>query len=145
MRIYKPVFIIRTCNEIFKLLFIHESVKTASYCSQLCLRIIPIVNDLYAKDISKKVRAGVRQKQKDRGLVETLPLGYYKDKNLNKVMIDEEAAEIVREVFNLYVQGYGLTTIAKMMNAKGIKSPEYYQRHSSPNACKSGTGSSEQR
>ena len=43
-------------------------------------------------------------------------------------MIDEEAAEIVREVFNLYVQGYGLTTIAKMMNAKGIKSPEYYQR-----------------
>ena len=43
-------------------------------------------------------------------------------------MIDEEAAEIVREVFGLYVQGYGLTTIAKMMNAKGIKSPEYYQR-----------------
>ena len=60
-------------------------------------------------------------------------------------MIDEETAEIVREVFSLYVQGYGLTTIAKMMNAKRIKSPEYYQRHTSQDACKSGTGSSEQR
>ena len=60
-------------------------------------------------------------------------------------MIDEEAAEIVREVFNLYVQGYGLTTIAKMMNAKGIKSPEYYQRHSSQDACESNSDSPKRR
>lgn len=60
-------------------------------------------------------------------------------------MIDEEAAEIVREVFNLYVQGYGLTTIAKIMNAKRIKSPEYYQRHTPPNACESSSDSPKRR
>ena len=105
-----------------------EGINSADENDDLIIGFKQIVNDLYAKDISKKVRAGVRQKQKDKGLVETLPLGYYKDRNLNKVMIDEEAAEIVREIFKMYVDGYGLTTIAKTMNAKGIKSPEYFQR-----------------
>ena len=42
------------------------------------------------------------------------------------ITIDEETAWIVREVFRLYIEGYGLTTIAKKMNAEGIKSPDYY-------------------
>ena len=56
-----------------------------------------IFNDFYAKDISKKVKAGMRQKQKNKGLVLTLPLGYRLDKNTNEVVIDEETAWIVRE------------------------------------------------
>lgn len=38
----------------------------------------------------------------------------------------EDTAWIVREVFRLYVDGYGLTTIAKKMNADGIRSTDYY-------------------
>lgn len=53
-------------------------------------------------------------------------MGYYKDRNTNEIKIDEQGADIVREVFELYLNGYGLTTIAKMMNARGIKSPEYF-------------------
>lgn len=45
----------------------------------------------------------MRQKQKSKGLVLTLPLGYYLDRNTNEVKIDEEMAWIVREVFRLYV------------------------------------------
>ena len=127
-RTQTAIFIDYLSENNVNVISVTEGINSADENDDLIIGFKQIVNDLYAKDISKKVRAGVRQKQKDRGLVETLPLGYYKDKNLNKVMIDEEAAEIVREVFNLYVQGYGLTTIAKMMNAKGIKSPEYYQR-----------------
>ena len=82
----------------------------------------------YAKDISKKVKAGVRQKQKGKGLIESLPLGYKRDRNTNTVLVDDETAWIVQEVFKLYVDGYGLTTIARTMNERGIKSPEYYQR-----------------
>ena len=48
------------------------------------------------------------------------------DKNTNEVVIDEETAWIVRDVFKLYVGGYGLTTIAKKLNADGIRSPDYY-------------------
>lgn len=55
-----------------------------------------------------------------------MPLGYYLDRNTNEVKIDEETAWIVREVFRLYVDGYGLTTIAKKLNSEGIRSPDYY-------------------
>lgn len=69
----------------------------------------------------------MRQKQKDKGLIETLPMGYYKDRNTNKVCIDEEAADIIREIFSLYIHGYGMTAIAKQLNARGIRSPEFYE------------------
>lgn len=53
---------------------------------------------------------------------------YYKDKNTNKICIDSEAAEIIREIYALYIEGYGMTTIAKTLNERGVKSPEYYMR-----------------
>lgn len=102
-----------------------EGIDSANENDDLIIGFKQIVNDLYAKDISKKVRAGIRQKQKS-GLVVNLAMGYYKDRNTNGIKIDEQGADIVREVFDLYLNGYGLTTIAKMMNARGIKSPEYF-------------------
>lgn len=86
-----------------------------------------IFNDMYARDISKKIRAGYKQKQKD-GIVLIPPLGYFKDKNTRQVVIVEEHAEIVRRIFSLYVSGYGLKAIARILNEEGIKSPGYYQK-----------------
>ena len=103
-----------------------EGIDSTNENDDLMIGFKQIFNDFYAKDISKKVKAGMRQKQKSKGLVLTLPLGYYLDRNTNEVKIDEDTAWIVREVFKLYVDGYGLTTIAKKMNADGIRSPDYY-------------------
>lgn len=103
-----------------------EGIDSTNENDDLMIGFKQIFNDFYAKDISKKVKAGMRQKQKSKGLVLTLPLGYYLDRNTNEVKIDEETAWIVREVFQLYIDGYGLTTIAKKMNADGIRSPDYY-------------------
>ena len=50
----------------------------------------------------------------------------YKDKNTGEVLIDETAAEIVREVFRRYIGGHGITAIARDLNNRGIKSPEYF-------------------
>lgn len=105
-----------------------EGIDSSNENDDLMIGFKQIFNDFYAKDISKKVKTGVRQKQKGKGLIESLPLGYKRDRNTNTVLIDEETAWIVQEVFKLYVEGYGLTTIAKKMNERGIKSPEYYQR-----------------
>ena len=103
-----------------------EGIDTTNENDDMLIGFKQLFNDFYAKDISKKVRTGVRQKQKNSGLVETLPLGYVKDKNTGTIIIDEETAWIVKEVFRLYIDGYGLTTIAKKMNSDGIKSPDYY-------------------
>lgn len=88
-------------------------------CDRTMIGFKQIFNDFYAKDISKKVRTGIRQKQKS-GLVVNLPMGYYKDKNTDEVLIDEVAADIVREIFQKYLAGFGLSTIARNLNKRGI-------------------------
>ena len=127
----------RTQTELFidhlrqnniKVISVTEGIDSFNENDDLLIGFKQIFNDFYAKDISKKVKAGVRQKQKGKGLIESLPLGYKRDRNTNTVLVDDETAWIVQEVFKLYVDGYGLTTIAKKMNERGIKSPEYYQR-----------------
>lgn len=127
----------RTQTELFidhlrqnnvKVISVTEGIDSFNENDDLLIGFKQIFNDFYAKDISKKVKAGVHQKQKSKGLIESLPLGYKRDRNTNTVLVDDETAWIVQEVFKLYVDGYGLTTIARTMNERGIKSPEYYQR-----------------
>lgn len=48
---------------------------------------------------------------------------YFKDRNTDEVIIIEEEAEIVRRIYDLYLQGYGLKNIAHQLNAEGVKSP----------------------
>ena len=55
-------------------------------------------------------------------------MGYFKDKNTGEVVIIEEQAAIVRRIFDLYLSGYGIKAIAKILNAEGIKSQGYYQQ-----------------
>ena len=111
-----------------KVISVTENIDTDNENDDLLIGFKQIFNDFYAKDIARKVRAGVRQKQKNEGLIESLPLGYKCDRSSKTVSIDEETAWIVREVFRLFIEGYGMTTIARKMNECGIKSPEYFQR-----------------
>ncbi len=128
-RTQTAIFLDYLANNKVNMISVTEGVDSANENDDLIIGFKQIVNDLYCKDISRKVTAGVRQKQKDKGLIETLPMGYFKDKNTNKVCIDEEAADIIREIFSLYIQGYGMAAIAKQLNARGIRSPEFYMRH----------------
>lgn len=80
------------------------------------------MNDYYAKDIGKKIRAGYRQKQKD-GIVITPPFGYWKDKNTGQIKTDAEASVTVQLIYSLYLQGCGQKEIARRLNAAGRKTP----------------------
>ncbi|HCI60552.1 MAG TPA: recombinase [Ruminococcus sp.] len=109
-----------------RVLSVTENIDTSNEDDDLMIGFKGIFNDMYARDISKKIRAGYKQKQKN-GIVITVPLGYFKDKNTNEILIVEEEAEIVRKIYDLYLSGYGLKAIAKKLNDEGIKSPQYYQ------------------
>ncbi|MDR0914474.1 MAG: recombinase family protein [Oscillospiraceae bacterium] len=109
-----------------KVLSVTENIDTSNENDDLLIGFKGILNDFYAKDISRKVRAGFRQKQKE-GLMMIPPMGYFKDKNTGEILVMEEPAEIVRHIFNLYAGGFGLKAIAKKLNDAGIKSPSYYQ------------------
>ena len=84
-----------------------------------------IINEWYAKDTSKKIRAVFKSKgESGKPLSTNAPYGYMKDPN-DKFhwIIDEEAAEVVKEIFNLCISGYGTCQIAKILQDRGIDSP----------------------
>lgn len=110
-----------------RVLSVTEGIDTSNEDDDLLVGFKGIFNDFYARDISKKIRAGFLQKQKD-GLIITPPFGYFKDKNTGGIIIVEETAAIVRQIFNWYIQGYGFVAIAKKLNDAGIRSPNYYQQ-----------------
>lgn len=88
-----------------------------------------LVNDVYAKDISRKIISSFRTKQKNGeyiGLV--APYGYLKSKeNKNKFVVDAETVPVVRRIFQLYADGKGLDTIVRILNEDGIDCPRKYR------------------
>ncbi|MDP4183242.1 MAG: recombinase family protein [Bacillota bacterium] len=89
-----------------------------------------ILNEMYAKDISKKIRTAFRIKAENGEFIGAFaPYGYKKDpKNKNRLIIDEEAANNVRRIFYQAKEGNGLNSIARMLNNEGIVNPTYYKK-----------------
>lgn len=110
-----------------RVLSVTENLDTSNEDDDLIIGFKGLFNDMYARDISKKVRAGMVQKQK-KGFVMIPPLGYFKDKNTGEIKVVEKHAEIVRRIFNMYLEGYGFSAIARILNEEGVKSPAYYQK-----------------
>lgn len=97
-----------------------------------------VINDMYAKDISKKVRTVKRTKaEKGEFIGAFAPYGYKKKpEDITKLVIDEEPAEIVKYIFNEYVSGKGLAYIAHRLNEKGVDCPSVYKQKESKYHCK---------
>ena len=103
-----------------------ENIDTFNENDDLIIGFKGLVNDFYARDGSRRVRTGYRQKQKE-GIVTIPPFGYFKDKNTKKVVIVEEAAETVRLIFSAYVGGSGMKAIARTLNEQQRKTPALVQ------------------
>ena len=110
-----------------RVISVTENIDTSNENDDLVIGMKQIINDMYAKDASRKIRSTYRQKQKE-GIVIIPPFGYFKDKNTRQVVIVEEAADTVRLIFKLYLDGYGFKQIAKKLNADGVHTPAYYQQ-----------------
>ena len=103
-----------------------ENIDTFNENDDLIIGFKGLVNDFYARDGSRRVRTGYRQKQKE-GIVTIPPFGYFKDKNTKKVVIVEEAAETIRLIFSAYVGGSGMKAIARTLNEQRRKTPALMQ------------------
>ena len=103
-----------------------ENIDTFNENDDLIIGFKGLVNDFYARDGSRRVRTGYRQKQKE-GIVTIPPFGYFKDKNTKKVVVVEEAAETVRLIFSAYVGGSGMKAIARTLNEQRSKTPALMQ------------------
>ncbi len=86
-----------------------------------------IMNEWYAKDISKKRRIVNKMKGNAGEPLSPPPYGYIKDpENPKRWIIDEEAASIVRRIFQMTLDGFGLAEIAAQLDKDGIMTPTNY-------------------
>lgn len=109
---------------------INNGVDSAKQQDSDFTPFLNIINEWYAKDTSKKVRAVFKAKgEAGKPLCTNPPYGYLKDPD-NKFhwIIDEEAAAVVREIFDLCVKGYGPSQICTVLTKKRIKTPSAHFR-----------------
>ena len=87
-----------------------------------------IVNQSYLEDISKKIKAVKTNSKKQGKFIESsVSYGYKKDKlDKTKIIIDENVAYIVKEIFELFINNIGPTEIANRLNNKNIQTPSQY-------------------
>ena len=84
-----------------------------------------LINDMYAKDISKKICSTMKEKRLRGDYIGNYaPYGYLKDEaNKNKLVIDPEIAPIVVEIFELRAKGTGIEAMCRILNEKDYPSP----------------------
>ena len=89
-----------------------------------------IMNDMYAKDISKKIKSVKRDKQRKGQFIGGKPMYGYKmhPTEKNKIVIDEEAAPVVRRIFALALSGMSCRQIASSLNSDNVLSPAAYAK-----------------
>jgi DNA invertase Pin-like site-specific DNA recombinase len=108
---------------------INDNVDTLKNENEL-MAFKNIFNDWYARDTSKKIRAVQQAKaQAGKPLATHPPYGYKKsDTDKNQWVIDDEAAVVVKRIFQLCIEGNGPTQIANILTADGVLTPTAYYR-----------------
>ena len=107
-----------------------DNADTANKGKKKSRQINGLVNEWYLEDMSENIRSVLVNRRQNGFHIGAFALyGYKKDPDQKgHLLIDEEAAAIVREVFTLFSQGYGKTAIARMLNDRGVPNPTEYKR-----------------
>lgn len=125
----------RYINRLFpqwgiRFLSLVDNADSANEDNLLLRQINGIMDEHYLAELSKNIRSVLTHRRKNGFHIGSFALYGYK-KNPDRrghLLIDEEAAAVVREVFTLFSQGYGKTAIARMLNERGIPNPTEYKR-----------------
>ena len=113
-----------------------DNVDTLKGNDDILMPIKNVINDMYAKDISRKVRSAFNTKAKDGQYIASKPpLGYKKSPlDKHKLIIDDEGAEIVRKIFQMAAEGYGYNKMTRELEGTPnpityfmLKNPDYFE------------------
>ena len=89
-----------------------------------------LINDEYCRDISVKVKSSLTIRRENGEYIGSFPCyGYKKDtSDYHKLVIDEEAAEVVRDIFRMFLAGGSVRGIVRVLNGRGILTPAQYKK-----------------
>jgi len=107
-----------------------DNADTDSKGNKKARQINGLINEWYLEDLSDNIKSVFKNKMAQGHYIGSTALyGYRKDPDKKgHLIIDNDAAEVVREVFNLFDQGYGKEVIARMLNERKIPNPTEYKR-----------------
>jgi len=103
-----------------------ESIDTQTASGRMFLKIIGIFAEFERENIIERVKLGVERKVKEGYCISSHPsYGYDKPKGQKLLTVNEAEADIVREIFDMYVkQGLSQNKIAKVFNLRGLRTKE---------------------
>ena len=107
-----------------------DNADTANKGNKKSRQINGLVNEWYLEDMSENIRSVLTSRRQNGFHIGAFALyGYKKDpERKGHLIIDEEAAAVVREVFSQFAGGMGKTAIARLLNERGVPNPTEYKR-----------------
>lgn len=117
---------------------VNNNIDSANQTDSDFTPFLNIMNEWYARDSSRKINA-VFTDRMERGLrcSGAIPYGYYrKPDDKQTLYVDEEAAKVVRRIFDMVVKGYTYAEIIRIFHEEKILIPTEYERIHSPSDCR---------
>ena len=107
-----------------------DNADTANKGNKKSRQINGLVNEWYLEDMSENIKSVLTNRRENGLHIGAFALyGYQKDPDQKgHLIVDEEAAAVVREIFTLFSKGYGKTAIARILNDSVIPNPTEYKR-----------------
>ncbi len=106
-----------------------DNADTENKGNKKSRQINGLVNEWYLEDVSNNIRSAFSAKMKQGEFISPFAsYGYdVSSEDNNKLVVDEVAASVVKNIFNLYIEGLGFTSIAKYLNDRNIPSPSLHK------------------
>ena len=106
-----------------------DSYLDPSSMNNISVSFKNVMNEEYCRDISNKIRIVFNAKRENGEYIGGFaPFGYMKDPNdKSKLLIDHDAAEIVRLIYKMFLEGYSIKQITRELNSAGIPNPTAYK------------------
>lgn len=114
-----------------------DSYKDPSSVNNIIVPFKNLMNDEYCRDISNKVKSITTTKKRNGEFMgSTPPYGYIRDpEDKHHFLIDDEAANVIKSIFNMTLDGTGKRKIAEHLNDTGVLSPNNYKRKKLKTKC----------
>ncbi len=107
-----------------------DGVDTDERRNKKARQINGLINEWYCEDLSENIRAVLHKKMENGQFIGSFACyGYKKNpENRHQLMVDDDAAAIVRRIYSLYLNGYGVSAIARHLTECHIPTPTEYKR-----------------
>lgn len=108
----------------------YDSLNPRSESDDIIIPFKNLINEQYLRDFSIKIRSNLNVKRKNGNFVAAFaPYGYRRDENnKHRMVIDEHAAEVVRDIFRMKIEGMSQQKISDRLNDIGEPSPAEYKK-----------------